>query len=338
MAPQPSNLQSLSLPLKTRILLKLLSLVSDTVRRDNGTVNRRVFNLFDRRVSANPTPINSVSTHDITVDPTTNLSFRLFLPHHPTTTTSPIPVIVFFHGGGFTLLSPSSFSYDAVCRRLARRLNAVVCSVDYRLAPENKFPCQYEDGISVLQFLDTRRHEIPLWPQNASVSRCFIAGDSAGGNISHNVTVTACTTQFSELRVIGLINIQPFFGGMDRVASETELEGAPIVSVARTRWMWNAFLPDGLDTDHWAVNVSGPNAVDITGLDFPETLLFIGGFDPLKDWQRRYYEWLRKSGKVVKLVEYPTAIHAFYVFPELPQATLLFAEVQHFIHNRLSKL
>ncbi|KAL9233390.1 hypothetical protein vseg_008401 [Gypsophila vaccaria] len=336
---EQQGLRALSLPFRTRVALSLLSFVSDTVRRHNGTVNRRIFNFLDRRVAASATPCaRGVTSYDVTVDASRKLWFRLFVPGGRAGDDDAVPVIVFFHGGGFVFLSAASYAYDAVCRRFAGKLNAVVCSVEYRLAPESKFPAQYDDGLDVLRFLDERRGEIPAWPKSADVSRCFVAGDSAGGNISHNVTVSACATRFTELRLLGLINIQPFFGGKERVESEKALEGAPIVSVSRTEWMWKAFLPSDLDTDHWAVNVSGPNAAEIKEYNFPNTLLFIGGFDPLKDWQRRYYEWLRKCGKEVKLVEYNHAIHAFYVFPELPEATFLFAEVKDFITKQLSKL
>ncbi|KNA06755.1 hypothetical protein SOVF_178100 [Spinacia oleracea] len=326
--------QTLSLPFKTRFQVSVLSFVTDIVRRNNGTINRRIINLLDRRVPPNPTPYNSVSTHNVVFDPSNNLWFRLFVPHH-TDAVASLPVIVFFHGGGFSLLSAASNVYDAVCRRFARKLNAVVCSVEYRLSPEHKLPCQYDDGFAVLKFLDNPQNlrDIPHWPENADVSTVFIAGDSAGGNLAHHLTVNYAksSSSFNLLKVAGLINIQPYFGGKERVDSEVELEGMPVVSMERTEWLWKAFLPEGQDCDHWAVNVSGPNAVDISGLKLPPILLFVGGFDPLKDWQKRYYEWLRRNGKDVKLVEYSTAIHAFYVFPELPQANLLFAEIKEFI-------
>ena len=79
-------------------------------------------NFLDRRVPPNPTPFRGVSTHDVTVDPSRNLWFRLFLPH---STPDPSAVIVFFHGGGFAFLSAASQAYDAVCRRFSRKFNAV---------------------------------------------------------------------------------------------------------------------------------------------------------------------------------------------------------------------
>ncbi|CAO2827404.1 unnamed protein product [Amaranthus hypochondriacus] len=339
MATQTPQSDSLSLPFKTRIQLTFLNFVTDAVRRNNGTINRRVMNFLDRRSPPNPIPHNSVSSHDVVVDPSKDLWFRLFIPHNQSDTVSSLPIIVFFHGGGFAFLSASSYAYDAVCRRFTRKLNAVVCSVEYRLSPEYKFPCQYDDGFSVLKFLDNPK-QIPNFPQNADVSSVFLAGDSAGGNLAHHLAVKFATSSatFSKLNVIGLINIQPFFGGNERVDSEIELEGAPIVSMARTQWLWKAFLPDGVDLDHWAVNVSGRNAVDISRVEFPPTVLFVGGFDPLKDWQKRYYEWLRRNRKDVKLVEYSTAIHAFYVFPELPETSKLFDEIMEFIGKQISKV
>ncbi|XP_021852582.2 probable carboxylesterase 18 [Spinacia oleracea] len=328
--------QSLTLPFKTRVQVALLGLVIDGVRRNNGTINRGVMKLFDRRVPAKPISSNSVSSHDVVFDPSNNLWFRLFVPHKADIVAS-LPIIVFFHGGGFSLLSAASSVYDAVCRRFARELKVVVCSVEYRLSPEQKFPSQYDDGFSVLKFLDKphNRRDIPHWPGNADVSTVFLAGDSAGANLAHHLSVSYAksSSSFSLLKLAGLINIQPFLGGKERVNSEVELEGMPIVSLERNDWMWKAFLPEGKDLDHWAVNVCGPNALDIRGLELPPVLLFVGGFDPMKDRQKKYYEWLRRNDKDVKLVEYSDAIHAFYIFPQLPHANLLMAEIKDFINK-----
>ncbi|GAB2300971.1 hypothetical protein Dimus_035007, partial [Dionaea muscipula] len=337
---------SLSLSLTTKFVLAILNIVTDSSLRSDGTINRRLFSFFDRPVPSKSNPKSGVASHDVVVDPSRNLWFRLFLPTKTPGSTSTaaavtLPVIVFFHGGGFSLLSPASLAYDEVCRRFVRRFNAVVLSVNYRLAPEHKFPSQYDDGFDVLRFIDENRHRIEFWPENADLRRCFLAGDSAGGNLTHHLAVRICQLEkekeFNELKVIGLIVIQPFFGGKDRTESEIRLEGAPIVSMSRTDWMWKAFLQEGMDLDHWAVNVSGPNAVDISGLDlFPPVILFVGGFDPLRDWQIRYHEWLRRSGKEVVLFDIPTAYHAFYVNPAIPESEMLIKEVKGFIEKQSS--
>lgn len=210
-------------------------------------------------------------------------------------------------------------------------MSVVVVSVNYRLTPEHRYPSQYDDGEEVLKFLDENK---TVLPENADVSKCFLAGDSAGANLAHHVAVRVCKAGLQNIQVVGLISIQPFFGGEERTESEVRLEGSPLVSMARTDWMWKVFLPEGSDRDHGAANVSGPNSEDLSGLDFPDTLIFVGGFDPLNDWQKRYYDWLRKNGKEVQIIEYPNMIHAFYVFPDLPESSQLISQVKDFINKK----
>lgn len=322
------------LPLKTRISLFFLNAVTDASIRSDGTVNRRLFTMAESlaslRVAASSKPRNGVITSDVTVDPSRDLWFRLFVPSDPDP--DPLPVIVFFHGGGFVYLSPDVKVYDEVCRRFARTLPAVVVSVNYRLAPEHPHPAQYDDGFDVLRFLDEQRQ---ILPERADLSQCFLAGDSAGGNLAHHVTLRAVQSRsaFSRLKIIGVVAIQPFFGGEEQCKSEIELEGIDaIVTRQRTQFMWKALMP-GADRDHQFINVSGPNAVDISKIDFPPAMVVVAGFDSLKDWQTRYYQWLKSAGKEAYLVNYPNMIHAFYIFPELPESGLLISETKKFIHK-----
>lgn len=134
--------------------------------------------------------------------------------------------------------------------------------------------------------------------------------------------------------------IQPFFGGEERTDSEIRLEGTPIVSMKRCDWFWNAFMPLGepYNRDHPIINVSGPNGVDISKMNFPTTMVVVAGFDALRDWQIRYYQWLIKSGKEANLVDYPNMFHTFYVFPELPESDQLISQVKDFINKVTSKV
>ncbi|XP_077249694.1 putative carboxylesterase 18 [Tasmannia lanceolata] len=327
-----------SLSWKTKIYCTVMSAVTDAARRSNFTVNRRLINFFDIRSPPNGKPVNGVKTADVTVDPARNLWFRVFTPDGKSF--NGLPVIVFFHGGGFSFLSADSKAYDDVCRRFALEIPAVIVSVNYRLAPENPFPAQYEDGVDVIRYLENSL-DIDGFAPTADLSRCFLAGDSAGGNIAHHVARRISDTpqsEFRTVRVIGLVAIQPFFGGEERTPAELRLVGMPLVSVERSDWAWKAFLPDGSDRDHEAANVSGPRSADISRSDFPATLVFVAEFDPLQDWQKRYFEWLKKSGKEAYLVEYPGTIHAFYVFPELPESLMLITETKDFIMKQSSKV
>ncbi|KDP24229.1 hypothetical protein JCGZ_25886 [Jatropha curcas] len=228
-----------ALPWRTRLVVSLISTLSDTSRRSDGTINRRLLSFLDLKSAPSPTkPIRSVISSDIPVDDARDLLFRLYtligsnteiicgccasgLHHDSIPINNILPVMVFFHGGGFSFLSALTRSYDIVCRRFALKLPAVVVSVNYCLTPEHRFPSQYDDGFDVLKFLDENQDTMRIYPN-------------------------------------------PFFGGGDRSEPEIRLTSSMLVPVPRTDWCWKVFLPEGSNRDHYAVNVSGPNAEDIS--------------------------------------------------------------------------
>ncbi|KAJ0780555.1 putative carboxylesterase [Helianthus annuus] len=327
-----------TLPWKTRILLWVVNTGLHLITRKDGSVNRCLIKLVDFRTPPSSKPINGVKTYDVMVDPTRKLWFRVFVPTQYTV--EDLPVIVFFHGGGYVAVSPDAKITHDFCCRFARELHVIVVSVDYRLAPEHRHPSQHEDGFDVLKFLDNEENRSIWLPENANISRCFIAGDSAGGHIAHHLVLRASQSNFQQLQVIGLVAIHPFFGGEERTDSEIRLAGsAPILSTKLTDWLWNAFMPLGepYNRDHPIINVSGPNSVDISKMDFPATMVVVAGFDILRDWQIRYYKWLKKSGKEAYLVDYPNMFHDFCFFPELPESDQLILEVKDFLHKVLLK-
>ncbi|XP_059636817.1 probable carboxylesterase 18 [Cornus florida] len=314
------------LPWKTRLFIATYCFGVDVCRRSNGTLNRGLMNMFDPKFPPSKT------SSDHTIDPSRNLWFRLFLPSATISETAKLPLIVYFHGGGFAFSAANSKPYNDFCIRLADEIPAVVVSINYRLSPEHRFPTQYDDCFEALKFIDS---DAVVLPPQADRSRCFLAGDSAGGNIAHHVMVRSADEVLEKMKLAGLIMIQPFFGGEERTESELRLTKMPLVNLERTDWMWKVFLPEGSDRDHEAANVfgGGSKSVDLSAMNFPATMVFVGGFDPLQDRQRMYYEGLKKSGKEVKLVEYPNAIHGFYALPELPDSALLIKEVRDFIQK-----
>ncbi|KAK9200207.1 hypothetical protein WN944_015403 [Citrus x changshan-huyou] len=335
----PEAKASPNLPWTTRLFMSAVAFAVDVSCRPNMTCNRRLFNLVDLKCSASSQPKNGVKSFDFVIDSDRNLWFRLYTPTNvtETATTSSLPVIVYFHGGGFVLLAANSKRYDDHCRRLAKEIPAVVISVNYRLAPENRYPSQYDDGIDVLKFIDTKISTVEDFPACADLKRCFVAGDSAGGNLAHNVAVRANECKFSKLKLIGVIAIQPFFGGEERTQSEEDLNDiTPLVSLRRSDWMWTAFLPEGTDRDYPAANTFGKHAVDISRVDIPATIVIVGGFDPLKDWQKRHYQGLKRHGKEAYLIEYPNAVHGFYIFPELHEGSFI-DDVGNFIRDQSAK-
>lgn len=192
------------LPLKFRVLLGLHSFASSVCRRSNVTVNRFLMNLFDLKISPSSKPHDDVSTHDVVFDPSRNLWFRLFLPSSNCAVVSDnltLPVILYYHGGGFVFFSANSMHYDDLCRRLARDLVAVVVSVNYRLSPEHRYPIPYDDGFDALKFLDDLGSDNSgVFPAKADLRQCFLAGDSAGANLAHHVAVRAGGYDFNKVK------------------------------------------------------------------------------------------------------------------------------------------
>ncbi|PRQ22420.1 putative carboxylesterase [Rosa chinensis] len=193
------------------------------LRRSNLTINRRLFNLFDYKPSPLTKPHKNLKSSDVVVvaDPSRNLWFRLYTP---TAATTKLPIIVFFHGGGFEVMSAASKPYDDFCQRLAGEIPAVVVSVNYRLEPEYRYPCQYDDCFDVLKFID----DSSLF-EGANLEQCFLAW-----NIAYHVAIRASGHEFRDLKVVGILAIQPFFGGEVRTESEKRMKSMPLVNVKRT--------------------------------------------------------------------------------------------------------
>ncbi|XP_040384828.1 probable carboxylesterase 18 [Oryza brachyantha] len=323
---------------RTRLSILAAGCVTDATCRADGTINRRLLDFLDPHVPPSAAPRKGVATRDLDLGAGAAVPLRARLFYPCPGSDKPVPVVVFFHGGGFAYLSAASRAYDVACRRIARYAGAAVLSVDYRRSPEHRFPAAYDDGVAALRFLDDPKNH-PLAADDDAippldVGRCFVAGDSAGANIAHHVArrYALASATFATLRLAGLIAIQPFFGGEERTPAELRLVGAPIVSVPRTDWLWRAFLPAGADRTHEAAHVASPAGhAGIDSPSFPPTTVVIGGYDPLQDWQRRYCETLRGKGKAVRVLDYPDAIHAFYIFPEFAESRELMLRIKEIV-------
>lgn len=167
----------------------------------------------------------SVLWKDVVFDPVHNLQLRLYKPASP----SPkLPIFYYIHGGGFCIGSRSWPNCQNYCFKLASELQAVIISPDYRLAPENRLPAAIEDGYAAVKWLQAQAtaEEPDTWLTDAAdFSRVFISGDSAGGNIAHNLAVRfgAGSAELDPVRVRGYVYLAPFFGGT--VLTKFEAQG-----------------------------------------------------------------------------------------------------------------
>ena len=258
---------------------------------------------------------------------------RLFVPVEGAE--EPLPVVFYFHGGGFATLSSDFLLYHIFCTRLARRRRVLVVSVDYRRSPEHRFPIPYDDCFGGIRWLSSGNGKAHL-PGHADLSRCFLIGDRAGANIVHHVDcrISAGATEeetISGVRIVGHVLLEPFFGGEERTSSKLRLVGAPIMNMENSDWHWKAFLPVGADRDHPAANVFGPNAPDISALRLPPTLVVVGGHDPHQDWQLRYAENLKKIKKDVEVLFYGEGTHAFHIFYQIDVSSKLISHLHSFM-------
>lgn len=169
---------------------------------------------------------NSVVFKDIVFQKQRNLSLRLYKPKSlpPTSSGKKLPVVFYFHGGGFCVGSRLWPNFHNSCLRLSSGLEAVVVSPDYRLAPENRLPAAVHDAVSAVEWLrEEAENRSDAWVrETVDFERVFVVGDSSGGNLAHHLAVRIGngSIEIAPVRVCGYILLAPFFGGVARTKSE----------------------------------------------------------------------------------------------------------------------
>lgn len=169
----------------------------------------------------------SVLWKDVLFDPAHDLHLRLYKPATLPPSGSKLPIFCYIHGGGFCIGSRTWPNCQNYCFKLALELQAVVVAPDYRLAPENRLPAAIEDGFTAMKWLQAQAvaAEPDEWLNEvADFGRVFVSGDSAGGNIAHNLAVRlgAGSAALAPVVVRGYVLLAPFFGGTVRTRLEAE--------------------------------------------------------------------------------------------------------------------
>jgi acetyl esterase len=212
------------------------------------------------------------------------------------------PVIVFFHGGGWVIGSLDS--HDNTAGRMAAESGCTVVSVEYRLAPETKFPAPLEDCYAATAWVAAHAAELDVDP-----SRLAIAGDSAGGNLAASLALLArerggpaITFQLLIYPVTDLTLAYPSW----------EENGEPgwILSTRDMRWMIDHYTSGVDDVDWRAAPIT---ADDLRGL--PPALVVTAELDPLRDEGEAYADRLRDAGVPVETIRGAGMCHGFYGFP-----------------------
>jgi acetyl esterase len=198
--------------------------------------------------------------------------------------TGPFPGIVYFHGGGFVIGDLES--HDPLCRQIAARTGAIVCAVDYRLAPEHPFPAAADDALTAARWFLTHAGDL-----GADRERLFVMGDSAGGTLA-TVTARALHEQ-SSAPLRGQILIYPITDHVDAGAlSYAEFADGYGLTRDGMRWFLRHYLADPADaTDPRVCPLRMPI---LRGL--PPTFVVTAEYDVLRDEGERYVERLRQDG------------------------------------------
>lgn len=266
---------------------------------------------------------------DVIINPSKPVTARIFLPAVADVSDSPaqLPVLVYFHGGGFCVGSTTWLGYHVFLGNLSATAKTIVFSVDYRLAPENKLPIAYEDCYSALEWLSSSSEP---WLWQADLSSIFLSGDSAGGNIAHQVAIKAIKANILNIRIKGLAPIHPFFGSEAR--TELELAESSANDVATNDMFWKLSLPEGSDRDFYGCNF---DKGDAEWSLFPVVVVFVAGLDFLRERGVMYVEFLKRKGvQKVSLVEAEGESHVFHVWnPESEATYLLQGKITSFIQS-----
>ncbi|WP_417518121.1 alpha/beta hydrolase [Minwuia sp.] len=227
--------------------------------------------------------------------------------YRPTDSAAPLPVLCFFHGGGW--VQGDLDSHHGLCARLALWSGAMVVSVDYGLAPENKFPGGVDDCLAAYRWLRENAGEIGGDP-----SRVAVGGDSAGGNLS--IVVSQQTAAAGQTPPDFQLLIYPATDFATTTRSHAELEDGAIIPRDRINWYMNQYLNGDADKDD--LRASPGRNTDLAGQ--PPALFLTAGFDPLRDEAKDYADRLTEAGVSTTVHEYPGQIHGFMMLAKsLPQ-------------------
>ena len=254
---------------------------------------RRVWKEEMAAVAGPPLPVKSVSTHEAP-GPAGALAVRLYEPEGADGRV--LPILVYYHGGGW--IRGDLDTHDDVCRYLCHRAGCLVASVDYRLAPEHRFPAALEDCDAATRWVAENAARL-----GADPARLAIGGDSAGGNIACGVTLKARD------RGGPAIAFQLLIYPATDLAGETEskrLYSSGYLLNSMPFYVASYLGPEG---DAAAPLASPLQALDLSNL--PPAFVMTAGFDPLRDEGEAYARRLEAAGVAVDYRCHESMIHGF---------------------------
>ena len=227
-----------------------------------------------------------------------DLPIRLYRPSGA----GPFAGLVYFHGGGWVVGDLDT--HDSLCHSLAHESGCSIVSVDYRLAPEHRFPAALDDSYAATEWVAANGAELGIDP-----SRLAVGGDSAGGNLAAAVALLAQERNGPTLRFQLLI--YPVTDHDFDTASYSDNATGYLLSRDAMRAFWDEYVPDKSQRDD--PHASPLRATDLSGQ--PPAFVLTAGYDPLRDEGVAYARRLEEAGVPVTHVEYPDVVHGFIRWP-----------------------
>jgi acetyl esterase len=248
---------------------------------------------FAQATASPAEPVAHVEDRDLdtTVGP---LRTRVYTP---ASGDAPRPVIAYFHGGGWVIMGIET--HDGICRRLANATGAIVVSVEYRLAPEHRYPAALDDCFAATTWLAEHAADLGGDP-----ARLAVAGDSAGGNLAAAVALRART---DGPRLIAQVLAYPVCDAAQDTASYRDNGDGYMLTAKDMAWFWDCYLgPDGDPADPFA---SPLRAASVAGV--APALVLTAEYDPLRDEGEAYARHLDASDVPVQLHRFDGMLHGF---------------------------
>lgn len=239
-------------------------------------------------------PLGQTTSYDLSIAVQGGkIGLRVYRPR-----LEPLPAVVYFHGGGWVVGSIET--HDVFCRDLASSSDTAVISVDYRLAPEHKYPAAVQDAYAALSYVHQRALELGLLPGSLAV-----AGDSAGGNLAAACALLARDRAGPPLAMQVLI--YPILDHNFNTASYAQCGEGYFLTRAVMEWFWSHYLPH-------AEAGQEPTASPLraTRLErLPPAVVLTAEYDPLRDEAEAYAQRLQAAGVPVLLRRFEGTIHGF---------------------------
>ncbi|CAI9104361.1 OLC1v1003017C1 [Oldenlandia corymbosa var. corymbosa] len=299
----------------------------------DGSVERLLGNNI---VPASVDPETGVQSKDVKLSQQPEVSARVYLPGNPEPGRK-LPLLVYYHGGGFFIESAFSATYHTHLNAVVAEANVIAVSVEYRLAPEHPLPAAYEDSWIALKWVAS--HYNGGGPEEwlnkyADFDRVFLGGDSAGGNLAHNMCLKLGLEELDglSLQVEGIFLNCPYFWGKEPIGGEIT---APWKAFIDSLWCFAYPNSEGLDDP--LLNVVKESK--LSSLGCKRLLVYVAELDLLKHRGWQYKEELEKIGwsGEIEIVEVEGEQHVFNLFfPRAEKSVSLVKKLASFI-NRTSQ-